>query len=164
MPLVRRLAVLAFAAAAALAACKKEYYTGPTGPIDPATETFGSNLRSLGVDVTAMEKRPTGLYVRDRTAGNGDVVTTGDSIAVRYTGYFTDGRAFDSNVNFEEPLDLRLGRGRVIAGWEQGIPGMRVGGKRLLIIPSALAYGEAGRQGIPPYANLVFDIELITKY
>jgi peptidylprolyl isomerase len=165
MTLARRTAAVLLIALGAMA-CKKDYYTGPTGPIDPATEQFGSNLRDIGVDlsVPGWTKTATGLYYRDRTVGTGATISPGDSIAVYYVGYFTDGRAFDSNRGDPDPFPVRLGRGRVIAGWEQGIPGMRVGGRRLLVIPSDLAYGEAGRQGIPPFANLVFEVDLETKY
>jgi FKBP-type peptidyl-prolyl cis-trans isomerase FkpA len=165
MHLVRRSAVAAAVMLVALAAssCKKDYYTGPTGAIDPATEDFAKNLRDLGVDLSTMTKTTTGIYYRDKTVGTGTNVVAGDSIAVTYTGYLTDGRIFDSNQG-GSPFPLRIGVGRVIKGWDQAIPGMRVGSIRLLVIPSALGYADRGQGSIPPFANLVFQVQVNTRY
>ena len=114
---------------------------------------------------TPTETTSTGTFtVTDLTVGSGTEATAGRTLTVGYTGWLYDtskpdgkGRQFDSQPSFSFPL----GAGRVIAGWDQGVPGMRVGGQRRLIIPPALAYGAAGVAGaIPPNATLVFDIAL----
>ncbi len=105
----------------------------------------------------------------DRKVGTGAEALPGKSVSVHYSGWLyhptkegNKGRPFDSSHNRNEPLPVDLGAGRVIPGWEQGIPGMKVGGQRTLIIPPALAYGPEGYEGmIPPNATLVFDIELL---
>jgi FKBP-type peptidyl-prolyl cis-trans isomerase len=98
----------------------------------------------------------------DLAEGSGDAVRAGDVIRVHYTGYLMDGRKFDSSLDRNEPLAFRVGVGKVIKGWDDGVVGMKVGGKRKLVIPSNLAYGDRGVGGtIPPNARLVFDIELV---
>lgn len=102
------------------------------------------------------------LGIEEVTVGSGDVATAGRTVRVHYTGTLTDGKKFDSSVDRGRPFEFKLGAGRVIAGWEQGVAGMRVGGKRKLTIPSHLGYGEDGFPGaIPPNATLLFDIELL---
>lgn len=103
----------------------------------------------------------------DTVAGTGALASSGRSLTVHYTGWLYDagkadfkGAQFDSSVG-KTPFTFRLGAGQVIQGWEQGLPGMRVGGKRTLVIPAALGYGRAGSNGIPPDAALVFEVELI---
>jgi FKBP-type peptidyl-prolyl cis-trans isomerase FkpA len=112
---------------------------------------------------------PDGLQVIDLKLGTGAIAHTGDAITVMYTGWLMDGTLFDSSRGRNQPFALTLGQGQVIPGWEEGVPGMAVGGKRKLIIPSALAYGVSGQTDpntgatvIPPNANLVFEIELLT--
>ncbi len=101
------------------------------------------------------------LVVQDLVVGDGAVAAVGNSVAVHYVGRLVDGTQFDSSYDRGEPYRYTIGAGQVIAGWEQGVPGMRVGGTRRLTIPPHLAYGAAGRPGIPPNATLTFDIELI---
>ena len=87
---------------------------------------------------------------------------SGQSVSVHYTGWLTDGTKFDSSVDRGEPIAFKLGSGMVIRGWDEGLKGMRVGGKRKLTIPSAMAYGAEGRPPvIPPDATLVFEVELM---
>jgi FKBP-type peptidyl-prolyl cis-trans isomerase FkpA len=93
--------------------------------------------------------------------GDGDEAARGDVVSVHYTGTLEDGSEFDSSVD-RGPFSVRLGAGDVIAGWDEGIPGMKVGGTRVLTIPPELGYGEGGYPPvIPPNATLIFEIELL---
>jgi FKBP-type peptidyl-prolyl cis-trans isomerase/parvulin-like peptidyl-prolyl isomerase len=98
----------------------------------------------------------------DTLEGTGPEAKTGDTVEVHYTGYLEDGTIFDSSVERGTPLSVVIGTGGVIQGWEQGLPGMKVGGKRTLIIPPSLAYGETGTGSIPGNATLTFEIELVS--
>jgi FKBP-type peptidyl-prolyl cis-trans isomerase len=102
-----------------------------------------------------------GVEYWDITAGTGATAMSGKKVKVHYTGWLTSGKKFDSSVG-KPPFVFKLGAGQVIKGWDEGVEGMKVGGKRQLRIPQELAYGAKGFPGvIPPYATLVFDIELI---
>ena len=103
-----------------------------------------------------------GLQYIDEKEGDGAVAKKGDNVSVHYTGRLKDGSKFDSSVDRGQPFDFPLGAGRVIKGWDEGVAGMKVGGKRKLIIPSALGYGERGAGGvIPANATLLFEVELL---
>ena len=103
-----------------------------------------------------------GLKYQDIKVGTGAEAETGKHIYVHYSGYLTDGTQFDSSVKHGRPFDLTLGSHQVIKGWDLGIVGMKVGGKRKLMIPSELAYGARPPGGvIPPNADLIFDVELL---
>jgi FKBP-type peptidyl-prolyl cis-trans isomerase FkpA len=105
---------------------------------------------------------PTGLIIEDLVVGDGDTAQAGQLVTVHYTGWLTDGTKFDSSRDRDEPFEFPLGGRRVIAGWDEGVQGMKIGGTRKLTIPPALGYGERGAGGvIPPNATLVFDVELI---
>ncbi|HUP02140.1 MAG TPA: FKBP-type peptidyl-prolyl cis-trans isomerase [Gemmatimonadota bacterium] len=109
-----------------------------------------------------MVETPTGLRYEDVTIGSGETASPGQTVSVHYTGWLPDGTPFDSSRERGEPFEFVLGEGRVIAGWDEGVAGMQVGGTRRLVIPPDLAYGEAGAPGaIPPNATLVFDVELV---
>jgi FKBP-type peptidyl-prolyl cis-trans isomerase len=125
-------------------------------PSNPATETFAP---ALGVNLSAMTKKSDNLYVQDLVVGTGTEATSGRILRVFYSGYLINGTKFDSNVG-GTTIAFRLGNRDVIDGWDQGLVGMRVGGKRRLVIGSALAYGFQGKGTIPPNATLVFDVEL----
>ena len=103
-----------------------------------------------------------GLQYQELALGNGPTAQAGDTVAVHYTGWLTDGTKFDSSYDRGAPFEFTLGRGGVIKGWDEGVAGMQPGGKRKLIIPAALAYGDRGTGSIiPPGAILVFDVELV---
>ena len=103
-----------------------------------------------------------GLKIEDVKVGTGPEVKSGDTIKIHYNGTFEDGKKFDSSYDRGQPFETQIGVGRVIEGWDKGVPGMKVGGKRKLIIPGNLGYGPQGMPGaIPPNATLLFDVELI---
>ena len=103
-----------------------------------------------------------GLVIEEINLGEGDEAQAGCMVSVHYSGYLTNGNKFDSSVDRNEPFDFPLGRGHVIRGWDEGVAGMKVGGKRKLTIPADLGYGARGAGGvIPPNATLVFDVELL---
>ena len=107
-------------------------------------------------------KTPSGLEYWDIKLGTGPTAEKGQTVKVHYTGWLTTGKKFDSSVDSARPFSFTLGAGEVIKGWDEGVAGMKVGGKRQLKIPSQLAYGEKGYPGvIPPNATLVFDVELL---
>lgn len=111
-----------------------------------------------------MHKLASGLQYEDVMIGSGKMAEPGMNVSVHYSGWLTDGTPFDSSRKpGGQPLQFQLGAGRVIQGWEEGIKGMRIGGKRKLTIPPDLAYGASGYGGgvIPPNATLLFDIELL---
>jgi FKBP-type peptidyl-prolyl cis-trans isomerase FkpA len=103
-----------------------------------------------------------GLIIEDLVVGQGDAAQAGQRVSVHYTGWLTDGQKFDSSKDRNEPFDFPLGRGHVIAGWDEGVAGMQVGGSRKLTIPPHLGYGARGAGGvIPSNATLVFEVELL---
>lgn len=102
------------------------------------------------------------LQIEDLVVGEGETAAAGQKVTVHYTGWLEEGTKFDSSVDRNMPFDFNLGAGHVIKGWDQGVAGMNVGGKRRLTIPSELGYGAAGAGGvIPPNATLIFEVELL---
>ncbi len=103
-----------------------------------------------------------GLEIEDQIVGDGEEAVAGQTVEVHYTGWLTDGTKFDSSLDRDETFSFKLGGGQVIAGWDQGVAGMKIGGARKLTIPPEMGYGERGAGGvIPPNATLVFKVELI---
>jgi len=103
-----------------------------------------------------------GLKYEDLVEGDGPLAQAGQRVSVHYTGWLTDGTQFDSSVARNDPFQFALGKGMVIRGWDEGVAGMKVGGKRKLTIPPQLGYGAQGAGGvIPPNATLVFEVELL---
>ena len=107
-------------------------------------------------------KTDSGLQYWEIRVGPGEVAKEGSHVRVQYTGWLTTGKKFDSSLDAGRPFDFTIGNGEVIKGWEEGVAGMKVGGKRTLIIPPELGYGPRGAGGvIPPNATLMFDVELL---
>jgi FKBP-type peptidyl-prolyl cis-trans isomerase len=104
---------------------------------------------------------PSNLVIEDLVVGTGATAATGDTVSVHYVGTLTNGQRFDSSYDRGQPFTFRLGARQVIAGWEQGIPGMRVGGKRRLTIPPSLAYGSQANGPIPANSTLIFEVDLV---
>lgn len=113
---------------------------------------------SEGKEVTTSS----GLQYIDLTVGTGAIAQAGQTVTVHYSGWLENGKKFDSSLDRGQPFSFPLGAGRVIKGWDEGVQGMKVGGKRKLIIPSGLGYGARGAGGaIPPHATLIFEVELL---
>ena len=102
------------------------------------------------------------LVIEDLVIGTGATAAVGDAVTVNYVGTLTNGTKFDSSYDRGQPYAFRIGAGQVIAGWDQGVPGMKVGGKRRLTIPPSLAYGNQAYGPIPANSTLVFEIELLS--
>lgn len=129
----------------------------------PATIENTSFSPALSVNLAQSTRLSQGLYYRDVEVGTGATVAAGQLLSVHYGGWFPDGRLFDANGTGDTPFSFHLGAGDVIAGWDLGVAGMKVGGTRQLIIPPELAYGSYGWPGfIPPNAILVFTVQLLS--
>ncbi len=164
--MIRLLGTLTFVCAIALAACGGDDDDGNSN--DAAN---GGNCKEIGANIVTGENAVPPVEGEERTTesclkiidvvvGDGDEAPEGGTVTVHYTGYLEDGTVFDSSVARQQPFATSLDR--VIQGWGEGIPGMRIGGQRRLIIPSGLAYGENGYPpAIPPNATLIFDVELL---
>ena len=164
--------ILSCVLALALAACgdqtpgdeEREIYDTEAPPAEMTADTAAAATYApqLEVDLATFQRTPSGLYLKDLTEGSGAEAVAGSMAVVHYTGWLPDGTEFDSSRGRDEPLGFSVGGGQVIAGWEEGVAGMKVGGRRKLVIPPALGYGAPGYGGvIPPNATLVFDIELL---
>lgn len=102
------------------------------------------------------------LTIKDLKVGEGPEAESGDTVTVHYTGWLTDGKKFDSSYDRKQPFEVKIGVGYVIKGWDLGIPGMKVGGKRKLTIPYQMGYGKYGTgDDIPGFASLIFEVELL---
>ncbi len=127
----------------------------PSATISPTVEPVATTPAQKQKDVTE-------LTITDERVGTGEEAVPGKTITVNYAGTLTNGTKFDSSYDRGQPFTFNLGEGRVIQGWEQGFTGMKVGGKRKLVIPSSLGYGEEGNPpAIPGNATLIFEVELL---
>jgi FKBP-type peptidyl-prolyl cis-trans isomerase len=130
----------------------------PSGTAPAAASGAATTATAAAKEITM----PNGLKYEDLKVGDGQLAETGMTAQVHYTGWLTDGTKFDSSVDRGQPFSFKLGAGQVIRGWDEGVKGMRVGGKRKLTIPPDMGYGAAGAGGvIPPNATLIFDVELL---
>lgn len=130
-------------------------------PAEDLTQIDTALAPSLGVDLAKMTRRPSGMFVLDRRRGSGAAADSGGWVTVAYTSWLADGKVVDDTRKAGKPREVLLGFGRVIPAWEEGLRGMRAGGRRILVVPPALGYGAAGQPGsVPSRATLVFDIEL----
>jgi FKBP-type peptidyl-prolyl cis-trans isomerase FkpA len=165
--MIRRIAFLSLLLAASAASAQDSTQTqAQTTAANPGS---AQQTTDTPAQPTVQSTAPQ-IQIIDTVVGKGKEATLGSNVTVNYTGWFYKpmaakqrGRKFDSSLNpGRTPLDFRLGAGMVIKGWEQGVAGMKVGGKRTLIIPSDLAYGKRGSPGgIPPDSDLIFDVELL---
>ena len=136
--------------------------TAPSGASASQGSQPGSANGATATAPGSNAQEATVLEIVDEVVGTGAEAKKGDSVTVDYTGWLTDGTKFDSSKDRNQPFAFNLGAGQVIAGWDQGVAGMKVGGKRKLTIPSELGYGARGAGGvIPPNATLVFEVELL---
>ncbi len=167
MKLTKRIGVVVFAASgvwalSSITACTKCSKTGDNASTQQGqspADTVGGGQASSGQPATAGIGQ---LEIIEITPGSGADAADGKRVTVHYTGTLENGTKFDSSLDRNVPFSFTLGQGQVIAGWDQGVKGMKVGGKRKLIIPPQLGYGEKGVGGvIPPNAKLLFEVELL---
>ena len=156
----RFLSLIAFAALAGVVGCSANQGGSASSSSPGAVSKPAAGSSGLSGGVVTL---PSGLKYEDLRVGEGPVAETGMKAQVHYTGWLTDGTQFDSSLNSGRPYPFTIGAGSVIRGWDLGIQGMKVGGKRKLTIPSELGYGAAGYGGgqIPPNATLIFEVELV---
>jgi FKBP-type peptidyl-prolyl cis-trans isomerase FkpA len=144
---------------ALLVGCAEAPAAKPEVSGDPAVLKYAP---ALNVQLDKFELRPSGLYVRDLVVGTGAVADSMSTAEVHYTGWLADGSKFDSSRDHQETFRFTVGIGQVIGAWDEGVRGMKVGGKRQLVVPPKLGYGDIGMAPvIPRMATLIFEIELI---
>lgn len=154
---VTRSTVAALVSVVALAAC-----ASAGGGAAPSTDIAATPFNgALGVDLAAMTRTASGLYIRELAPGSGIPATAGDLVKVRYQLSLSDGTLIAGTGPADPPFEFRLGARQVIAGWDEGITGMRVGQRRQLVVPPSLGYGMRSRGEIPGGSILVYSVELI---
>lgn len=121
----------------------------------------GSNSLSLATTPTPQSTTNEKLQIQDEKIGSGAAVKSGDTIEINYVGTLTDGTKFDASADHGGPFETQIGVGQVIKGWDEGIIGMKVGGKRKLVIPPSLGYGNQAVGSIPPNSTLIFQVQLV---
>ena len=127
-----------------------------------APQDSDGNAPGIPVLSGPVQSTASGLKYIEERPGSGNVPASGQRVTVHYTGWLTNGQKFDSSLDRKSPFGFKLGGKQVIAGWDQGVVGMKVGGKRKLVIPPAMGYGAKGFPGaIPPNSTLVFEVELM---
>jgi FKBP-type peptidyl-prolyl cis-trans isomerase len=174
MPFLRPLSRLLFLAPLPLLAGACDSLTAPPEPVaamatDTTTTAATASAKPAAPQPSASAAPPAApsdpnakLVSTDLVVGKGAAAKTGDTVDVHYVGTLLDGKEFDSSRKRGKPFGFTLGKGQVIRGWDQGVAGMKVGGKRKLVIPPTLAYGEHGMGSvIPPNSTLTFEIELV---
>jgi FKBP-type peptidyl-prolyl cis-trans isomerase len=154
---IRSIRSAALGSLVALAACSSSS-TAPT-TVDIESTTFAP---SLGIDLTKFTKNSSGLYWRDLVVGAGTTAANGMTVAVHYVGNLPNGTQFDVNGPTATPFSFKLGIGQVVPGFDEGIRGMKVGGRRQLIIPPELGYGSRANGAIPANSILVFTVDLVS--
>ena len=162
LPRARRSAVLAgIVAAVTLSACQNPAGSLAGVETNPLVAQYDS---SLGVTISAYQVTTNGAFTFDSIIGGGAVANVGKTVKLRYTGYLTNGLIFDKNTNVatDSILTFIIGGGAVIQGFDEGLVGMRQGGKRMVIMPPTLGYGSVARAGIPANSILIFSISLTT--
>jgi peptidylprolyl isomerase len=155
---------LAALAVIALAGCQQGKSGESAPPQSAAPESQPSTQPAAPQPAAKEVTTPSGLKYQDLVVGNGPMAEEGTPVVVNYTGWLTDGTKFDSSYDpGRQPFPFTIGAGNVIRGWDEGVKGMRVGGKRKLIIPPDLAYGARGYPPvIPPNSTLVFEVEFLS--
>jgi peptidylprolyl isomerase len=143
----------------------------PSSPVSPTTIPQNpaiitpqpvSNNATSGANMDNFITTPSGLKILDEKLGQGNEVKSGDTVTVNYLGTLENGTKFDSSYDRNAPFTTQIGVGQVIKGWDEGIVGMKIGGKRKLIVPPALGYGSQGMGSIPPNSTLIFEVELVS--
>jgi len=128
----------------------------------PTTAIISQPLATNSANMDNVTTTADGLQIQDLTVGTGQEVKSGDTVTVNYLGTLADGTKFDSSYDRNQSFTTQIGVGQVIKGWDEGIVGMKVGGKRKLTIPASLGYGDQAAGSIPPNSTLVFEVELIS--
>lgn len=149
-------AALAFLVIVGCAASSKN----TASPSSQSSGTLSTGAKTTSA--TGEHTLPSGLKYEDLKVGDGPVAENGSTVTVHYTGWLRDNTKFDSSLDRGQPFSFVVGSGQVIRGWDEGVAGMKVGGRRRLTIPPELGYGERGAAGvIPPNATLLFEVELL---